>query len=151
MNLFYAAQPELETYRRNIYKIRRRKAHILSPEEESSSPPPERWRTARKISPASSATPISSFPAVTDGEGNERFLTSGTFVPLLMGGDREAAQKRLPLKLTITASANSKNRRRGARRAVPLAQSSSRTRGTILHRAAALDVTEVPVEVYEPH
>ena len=34
VNLFYAAQPELETYRRNIYKIRRRKAHILSPEEE---------------------------------------------------------------------------------------------------------------------
>ena len=33
VNLFYAAQPELETYRRNIYKIRRRKAHILSPEE----------------------------------------------------------------------------------------------------------------------
>ena len=33
VNLFYAVQPALETYRRNIYKIRRRKAHILSPEE----------------------------------------------------------------------------------------------------------------------
>ena len=29
--LFYAAQPELETYRRSIYQIRRRKEHILSP------------------------------------------------------------------------------------------------------------------------
>ena len=34
LNLFYAAQPELETYRRSIYQIRRRKAHILSPGEE---------------------------------------------------------------------------------------------------------------------
>ena len=31
LNLFYTAQPELETYRRSLYQIRRRKAHILSP------------------------------------------------------------------------------------------------------------------------
>ena len=29
---FYAEEPKLETYRRNIDKLRRRKAHILSPE-----------------------------------------------------------------------------------------------------------------------
>ena len=34
LNLFYTAQPELETYRRSLYQIRRRKAHILSPAEE---------------------------------------------------------------------------------------------------------------------
>ena len=34
LNLFYVAQPELETYRRSLYQIRRRAAHILSPEEE---------------------------------------------------------------------------------------------------------------------
>ena len=33
LNLFYTAQPELETYRRSLYQIRRRKA-ILSPAEE---------------------------------------------------------------------------------------------------------------------
>ena len=30
LNLFYVVQPELETYRRSIYQIRRRAAHILS-------------------------------------------------------------------------------------------------------------------------
>ena len=32
LNLFYAAQPELLGYQRSLYQIRRRKAHILSPE-----------------------------------------------------------------------------------------------------------------------
>ena len=32
LNAFYAECPELETYRRTIYKIRRRAAHILSKE-----------------------------------------------------------------------------------------------------------------------
>ena len=34
LNLFYVAQPALEEYRRSLYQIRRRAAHILSPEEE---------------------------------------------------------------------------------------------------------------------
>ena len=34
LNLFYIAQPALEEYRRSLYQIRRRAAHILSPEEE---------------------------------------------------------------------------------------------------------------------
>ena len=35
LNLFYTVQPELETYRRSLYQIRRRAAHILSPKEET--------------------------------------------------------------------------------------------------------------------
>ena len=34
LNGFYAQEPELETYRRSLYQIRRRKDHILSPAEE---------------------------------------------------------------------------------------------------------------------
>ena len=88
VNLFYAAQPELETYRRNIYKIRRRKAHILSPEEEKLlSAAGEMANGPENIASVFRDADLT-FPAVTDGEGNERVLTSGTFVPLLMGSDR---------------------------------------------------------------
>ena len=34
LNLFYIAQPDLETYRRSLHRIRRRAAHILSGPEE---------------------------------------------------------------------------------------------------------------------
>lgn len=95
VNLFYAAQPELETYRRNIYKIRRRKAHILSPEEEKLlSAAGEMANGPGNIASVFRDADLT-FPAVTDGEGNERVLTSGTFVPLLMGSDRVLRKKRL--------------------------------------------------------
>ena len=35
LDAFFAQEPALETYRRNIYLLRRRKAHILSPECEA--------------------------------------------------------------------------------------------------------------------
>ena len=88
VNLFYAAQPELETYRRNIYKIRRRKAHILSPEEEKLlSAAGEMANAPENIASVFRDADLT-FPAVTDGEGNERVLTSGTFVPLLIDSGR---------------------------------------------------------------
>ena len=74
VNLFYAAQPELETYRRNIYKIRRRKAHILSPEEEKLlSAAGEMANGPENIASVFRDADLT-FPAVTDGEGNERVL-----------------------------------------------------------------------------
>ena len=124
VNLFYAVQPALETYRRNIYKIRRRKAHILSPEEEKLLSAAGEMANAPENIASIFRDADLTFPAVTDGEGNSHVLTSGTFVPLLMGSDRvlrknafEAYYNRLgTFKNTV---------------------------------AAALDVTEVPEEVYD--
>lgn len=88
LNLFYAAQPELETYRRNIYKIRRCKEHILSPEEEKLlSAAGEMAHASANIASVFRDADIP-FPDVTDGEGSTRQLTDGTFVPLLMSPDR---------------------------------------------------------------
>ena len=146
VNLFYAAQPELETYRRNIYKIRRRKAHILSPEEEKLlSAAGEMANGPENIASVFRDADLT-FPAVTDGEGNERVLTSGTFVPLLMGGDPR--KKRL-LKLTYNRFGEFKN--------TVAAALDGQFRSPVLldarhypsTRAAALDVTEVPEEVYD--
>ena len=148
VNLFYAAQPELETYRRNIYKIRRRKAHILSPEEEKLlSAAGEMANAPENIASVFRDADLT-FPAVTDGEGNERVLTSGTFVPLLMGSDRvlrknafEAYYNRFgEFKNTVAAALD------GQFRSLKFFSDARHYPST---RAAALDVTEVPEEVYD--
>ena len=148
VNLFYAAQPELETYRRNIYKIRRRKAHILSPEEEKLlSAAGEMANGPENIASVFRDADLT-FPAVTDGEGNERVLTSGTFVPLLMGSDRvlrknafEAYYNRFgEFKNTVAAALD------GQFRSLKFFSDARYYPST---RAAALDVTEVPEEVYD--
>ena len=148
LNLFYTAQPELETYRRNIYKIRRRKAHILSPEEEKLlSAAGEMANGPENIASVFRDADLT-FPAVTDGEGNERVLTSGTFVPLLMGSDRvlrknafEAYYNRLgEFKNTVAAALD------GQFRSLKFFADARHYPST---RAAALDVTEVPEEVYD--
>ena len=85
---FYAEQPELATYRRPIERVRRRRAHILSPECEA--------LLANAGEMADSPDAIFGvfhnadlrFPAVTDGAGAEQSLTDATFVPLLQSGDR---------------------------------------------------------------
>ena len=148
VNLFYAAQPELETYRRNIYKIRRRKAHILSPEEEKLlSAAGEMANGPENIASVFRDADLT-FPAVTDGEGNERVLTSGTFVPLLMGSDRvlrknafEAYYNRFgEFKNTVAAALD------GQFRSLKFFSDARHYPST---RAATLDVTEVPEEVYD--
>ena len=93
---FYAEQPELATYRRPIERVRRRRAHILSPECEA--------LLANAGEMADSPDAIFGvfhnadlrFPAVTDGAGAERPLTDATFVPLLQSGARCAAMRLRP-------------------------------------------------------
>ena len=78
----------LATYRRPIERVRRRRAHILSPECEA--------LLANAGEMADSPDAIFGvfhnadlrFPAVTDGAGAEQPLTDATFVPLLQSGDR---------------------------------------------------------------
>ena len=85
---FYAEQPELTTYRRPIERVRRRRAHILSPECEAL------LANAGEMADGPDAifgvfhNADLRFPAVTDGAGAEQPLTDATFVPLLQSGDR---------------------------------------------------------------
>ena len=88
LNLFYVAQPELETYRRSIYRIRRRAAHILSGECEALlASAGEIAETPDKIGSVFRNADIRFDPA-KDEKGEEHPLTNGTFVPLLESADR---------------------------------------------------------------
>ena len=147
LNLFFVAQPELETYRRSLYRIRRRAEHILTPAEET--------LLAAAGEMAQSPDNIGSvfrnadlkFPEVEDKDGGKHQLTGGSFVPLLESSDRvlrkntfDAYYDRLgEFKNTIASTLDAEFKQRrffAAARKYP---------NTL---AAALDETEVPQEVY---
>ena len=147
LNLFFVAQPELETYRRSLYRIRRRAEHILTPAEET--------LLAAAGEMAQSPDNIGSvfrnadlkFPEVEDKDGVKHQLTGGSFVPLLESSDRvlrknafDAYYDRLgEFKNTIASTLDAEFKQRrffAAARKYP---------NTL---AAALDETEVPQEVY---
>ncbi|MBE6938571.1 MAG: oligoendopeptidase F [Ruminococcaceae bacterium] len=87
LNSFYAQCPELETYRRVLYRIRRRAEHILSPAEE------KLLAAAGEISRAPDSiggmlrNADLKFPPVTDKNGVTHPLTNGSLVPLLESDD----------------------------------------------------------------
>ena len=147
LNLFFIAQPALETYRRSLYRIRRRAAHILSPAEET--------LLAAAGEMAQSPDNIGSvfrnaelkFPDVEDKDGEKHQLTGGSFVPLLESSDRvlrkntfETYYSRLgEYRNTIAATLDAEFKQR---RFFATARKYPNT------LAAALDETEVPQEVY---
>ncbi|MBQ2061728.1 MAG: oligoendopeptidase F [Oscillospiraceae bacterium] len=147
LNLFYAAQPELETYRRSIYRIRRRKAHILSPAEEKLLAAAGEMANAPEHVASTFRDADLTFPDVLDGEGKSHQLTDGTFVPLLMSDDRvlrkntfDAYYKRMgEFKNTVAATLDGQFKQL-------MFFAGARGYGSTIE--ASLDNTEVPVPVY---
>ena len=147
LNLFYAAQPELLGYQRSLYQIRRRKAHILSPEcEKLLAAAGEMADSPDRVSSTFRDADLT-FPSVEDGEGKERTLTDATFIPMLMGSDRAlrktafetyyARMNEFKNTLAATLDAQFKSLKFFAD-----------ARGYESTLAASLDATEVPTEVY---
>ena len=147
LNLFYAAQPELLGYQRSLYQIRRRKAHILSPEcEKLLAAAGEMADSPDRVSSTFRDADLT-FPSVVDGEGKERTLTDATFIPMLMGSDRAlrktafetyyARMSEFKNTLAATLDAQFKSLKFFAD-----------ARGYESTLAASLDATEVPTEVY---
>ena len=147
LNLFYAAQPELLGYQRSLYQIRRRKAHILSPEcEKLLAAAGEMADSPDRVSSTFRDADLT-FPSVVDGEGKERTLTDATFIPMLMGSDRAlrktafetyyARMNEFKNTLAATLDAQFKSLKFFAD-----------ARGYESTLAASLDATEVPIEVY---
>ena len=145
--LFYAAQPELLTYRRGIDSIRRRRAHILSPAEEKllaaageMADSPERIGSTFRDADVT-------FPDVLDGEGKPHQLTDGTFVPLMMSNDRTLRKNAFDTyyarmgeyRNTLAATLD------GQFKQLRFFANARHYDSTL---AAALDATEVPVSVY---
>ena len=147
LNLFYVAQPGLEEYRRSLYQIRRRAAHILSPAEEKLlSAAGEMAQSAGNIASVFRNADLK-FPPVKDAEGLEHELTGGSFVPLLESSDRvlrENAFKTYYNQLgayrnTVAATLDGQFKQ---------LMFFSRARGYESTVEASLDRTEVPVPVY---
>lgn len=88
MNRLYAEAPELELYRLNIDRIRRRREHVLSDKEEAI------LAAAGEIaaSPDDIYSMLSDadlkFPDAVDKDGNKHPVTHGTFIPLMQSYDR---------------------------------------------------------------
>ena len=147
LNLFYAAQPELLGYQRSLYQIRRRKAHILSPEcEKLLAAAGEMADSPDRVSSTFRDADLT-FPSVVDGEGKERTLTDATFIPMLMGSDRALR------KTAFETYYGRMNECRNTFAATLDAQFKSLkffadARGYESTLAASLDATEVPTEVY---
>ena len=144
---FYAAEPKLETYRRSLYQIRRRKAHILSPAEEKLLAAAGEMANAPEQIGSVLRDADMTYPEVMDGEGNAHPLTDGTLVPLLMSADRtlrkntfQAYYKRLgEFRNTIAATLDAQFRQLKF-------YANARSYGSTIE--ASLDSTEVPVPVY---
>ncbi len=147
LNLFYVAQPELETYRRSIYQIRRRAAHILSDKEEGLlaaageiSQGPERIAAAFRDADVR-------FDPAKDEKGEEHPLTGGSFVPLLESADRTLRRSAFEnyyarmggYRNTLASALDGEFRQR-------LFHSRARRYEDTL--SAALDENEVPTAVY---
>ena len=147
LNLFYIAQPGLEEYRRSLYQIRRRAAHILSPAEERLlSSVAEMARGPENIVSIFRNADLK-FPNAIDKDGAEHQLTGGSFVPLLESPDRvlrESAFKTYYKQLgsyrnTVAATLDAQFKQLCF---------FSRARKYDSTLAASLDRTEVPVSVY---
>ena len=147
LNLFYAAQPELLGYQRSLYQIRRRKAHILSPEcEKLLAAAGEMADSTDRISSTFRDADLT-FPPVVDSEGRERTLTDATYIPMLMGSDRALR------KTAFETYYGRMNECKNTFAATLDAQFKSLkffadARGYESTLAASLDATEVPTEVY---
>lgn len=147
LNLFYIAQPELEGYRRSIYKIRRRAAHILSQREEALlAAAGEMAESAETIAGVFRNADVK-FSDAVDSQGRAHQLTGGTLVPLMQSGDRQLRKSAFEnfygrldeYKNTIAATLD------GQFKQLIFFSRARRYDSTL---AASLDATEVPVEVY---
>ncbi len=147
MESFYKAAPGLELYRRALDKDRARRSHILSDSEERI------LAAAREIcdAPDNIGSTLRDadlrFPSVTDKNGVEYPLTQGSFVSILQSPDRELREKTFKTfygvfdgyKNTIAAIMDGQIKQL-------IFQSRMRKYPDTL--TAALDVTEVPTNVY---
>ena len=147
LNLFYIAQPGLETYRRSLYQIRRRAAHILSPAEEKLLAAAGEMADAPDNIGGVLRDSDMKFPDAIDGEGKAHPLTNGSYGVIMESADRALRRDgfeklyarfgEMKNTLAATLDAQFKSLRFFAA-----------ARGYESTLAASLDRTEVPVEVY---
>lgn len=148
MERFYKEQPDMELYRLCIDRVRRRRAHILSEAEERiMALTGEMTGSPDNIFSMFNDADLK-FPDAVDKDGNTHQVTHGSYIPLMHSNDRElrkSAFKSLygvyeSFKNTSAAVLSSQTKCLTFR---------ARARKYDSTLQAALDGTEVPVEVYK--
>ena len=147
LNSYYEQEPALEVYRRSLYKVRRRAAHILSPEEETLlAAAGEMSEAPGNVSSILSNADMK-YPDVTDGQGKTHPLTDPGFVPLLESSDRVLRKNTFETYYkTLGQFQNTSAALLDAQFRQLLFFSKARKYNSTLE--AALDATEVPTQVY---
>ncbi len=144
---FFAELPELEVYRRPIEKIRRMREHTLSPEIEQLLAAAKQMSSAPDEIGSIFRNAELTFPNVVDGEGRHYPLTNGTLTSLMESPDPhfrknvfETYYNRLgEFKNTIAATLDAQFKQ------LRFFAKARKYPNTL---EAALDRTEVPVDVY---
>lgn len=144
---FYKDIPELEGYRRHLEQVRRRRAHILSPAEE------RLLAMAGELSdnPDNIFSMLNdadlTFPDAIDSQGEAHALTHGSYIPMMHGGDRALRKSAYESMYGVYGS------HKNTLAATLAAQAKqlwffAQARNYPSALDAALDRTEVPVDVY---
>ena len=85
---FYQTAPDLELYRRNIDRVRRRKEHVLSDKEEALLAAAGEMAAAPDDVFSMLNDADLKFPDAVDKDGNKHPVTHGTYIPLMQSYDR---------------------------------------------------------------
>ena len=147
LDRFYAEEPALETYRRSLYRIRRRKAHILSPAEEKLLAAAGEMADGPDSIGSALRNADLPFDDAIDSEGAAHPLSAGTFGPLMESADRALRKSAFEncyksygqFKNTIAATLDAQFKQ------LRFYADARKYPSTL---AAALDRTEVPESVY---
>ncbi len=147
LDAFYSECPELEEYRRSLYRIRRRAEHILSPAEEKLlASAGEMADSPDNIGGALRNADLR-FEDAVDSRGEKHPLSSGTLVPLMESADRTLRKSAFEncfksygdFKNTVAAILDAQFKQLNF---------FARSRKYPSTLSAALDATEVPEAVY---
>lgn len=144
---FYAAVPELETYRLCMDRIRRRRAHILSDKEEALlAAAGEMAQSPDEIFSMLNDADLT-FSDAIDANGNAHPVTHGTYIPLMQSYDRVLRQSAFTsLYAMYEAFRNTSAATLSAQMKQQLFFANARHYASTLEQA--LDGTEVPVSIY---
>lgn len=85
---FYQEEPELEVYRRSLYRVRRMKEHILSEAEEKIMAAAGDLCESPDLIGSTFRNADLKYPKVQDAQGEEYVLTAGSYISLCESGDR---------------------------------------------------------------
>ena len=147
LDRFYRECPALETYRRSLYRIRRRREHILSDKEEKLLAAAGEMADAPDSIASALRNADLRFDDAVDANGVRHPLSAGTFGPLMESGDRALRRSAFEncyrtygdFRNTVAATLDAQFKQ------LRFFAEARRYPSTL---AAALDRTEVPESVY---